>query len=84
MEGAFWASTIDVAGPFAGTAAGILNMGSNLGGVLSTVLIPLLAHRLGWFSALGRGAVMAVLGASLWLGIRADRPFRPSATAEAL
>ena len=70
-EGAFWAATINVAGPHAGAATGILNMMGNLGGVLSTALVPVLVHRFGWVVALGSGSVLAVLGSLLWLGIDA-------------
>jgi MFS transporter, ACS family, glucarate transporter len=77
-EGSFWSSTIDVAGPYSGTAAGILNMGSNFGGVVSTAIMPVLVNRIGWLGALSSGAVISLVGSFLWLGIRADRPFASS------
>lgn len=73
-EGAYWSATMFVAGRHTGAATGILNTGGNLGGVLSTPLAPLLAERFGWLAALASGSVFALLGAFLWLFIRADHP----------
>jgi len=72
-EGPFWSSTIDVAGPHAGAAGGIMNMAGNLGGVVSTALIPVLVKDFGWAVALGSGSVLAVIGGLIWLLIRADQ-----------
>ncbi|MEK6611729.1 MAG: MFS transporter [Gemmatimonadota bacterium] len=83
-EGSFWAATINVAGPHAGAATGILNMMGNLGGVASTALVPILVHRFGWVVALGSGSVLAVLGALLWLGIDARARLDAGAVAEAM
>jgi len=49
-----------------------MNFGSNLGGLISPVLTPWLAARLGWETALSLAAVLAILGALLWLGITID------------
>jgi ACS family glucarate transporter-like MFS transporter len=69
VEGAFWASMIEIAPEDAGAAGGILNMGGNLGGFLSPMLTPLIAARSGWVSALDMGAGLSVLGAILWLWV---------------
>lgn len=57
-------------------------MGSNLGGLISPVLTPVLAARIGWERALDVAAGVAILAAVLWLGISvrtADpRPFSRS------
>jgi ACS family glucarate transporter-like MFS transporter len=49
-----------------------MNFGSNLGGLVSPVLTPWLAARLGWESALGLAALIAVVGAILWMGVSID------------
>ncbi|MBI4501167.1 MAG: hypothetical protein HY700_08400 [Gemmatimonadetes bacterium] len=77
-EPEFWAATIDVAGPQAGTATGILNMMGNLGGVVSTSLVPVLVKYFGWVAALGSGAALAFTAALLWFFIRCDRPIHAS------
>lgn len=70
VEGAFWATMSALAGPRSGAAGGLMNMGSNLGGLISPVLTPLLAARFGWERALWVSAGFAVLGAALWFWIR--------------
>ena len=58
-----------IAGPASGTAGGIMNMGCNLGGLISPALTPLLASRIGWENALHVAAGLALIAAALWLGI---------------
>lgn len=70
VEGPFWAMMMRVSGPRSGTAGGIMNMGSNLGGLVSPALTPLLAAWVGWEAALHVAAALAVAAAVLWLGVR--------------
>jgi ACS family glucarate transporter-like MFS transporter len=42
-------------------------------------MIPILEKKFGWMLALSSGSVFAVLGAILWLFVRADRPLEPVA-----
>jgi ACS family glucarate transporter-like MFS transporter len=70
-EGSFWAATINAAGPHTGAATGLMNTMGNLGGVASTILVPVLVHHFGWVVALGSGSVLAVVGSLLWIGIDA-------------
>jgi ACS family glucarate transporter-like MFS transporter len=69
VEGPFWATMMGLAGPSSGTAGGIMNMGSNVCGLFSPVLTPLLAARIGWENALHVAGALGVLAAALWLGI---------------
>ena len=73
-EASFWATTIAVAGRHASAAAGLLNTGGNLVGFVGALLVPMTAESLGWPWAMGTGALAAVIGAALWLWIRADEP----------
>jgi MFS transporter, ACS family, glucarate transporter len=75
-EGAFWAGTSLVAGRHTSPATGILNTGGNLGGVISTPIIPVLVAWIGWVPALATGTVFALAGAALWLWIEVDRPMQ--------
>ncbi len=70
VEGPFWAMMMRIAGRRSGTAGGIMNMGSNVGGLISPALTPVIASIIGWENALHVAAVLAVTGALLWLGIR--------------
>jgi ACS family glucarate transporter-like MFS transporter len=47
-----------------------MNMGGNLGGVISPALTPVLAASIGWEAALMVSAVLAVVAALLWFWIR--------------
>ena len=72
-EGAYWEGTTYVGGRYATSACGVLNTGGNFAGILATPMVPLLKDEFGWFVALASGSVFAVIGAVLWLFIRADR-----------
>jgi len=73
-EASFWATTIAVAGRHASSAAGVLNTGGNVVGFVGALLVPLTADALGWTWAMASGALVALVGAALWLWIRADQP----------
>jgi ACS family glucarate transporter-like MFS transporter len=75
-EGAYWEGTTYVGGRYATAACGVLNTGGNFAGILATPMVPLLKDHFGWFVALASGSVFAVIGALLWLFIRADRPLQ--------
>lgn len=77
-EAAYWAATISVAGRNASEACGVLNTGGNIPGVLGGVLVPITAQYFGWVAAVSTGSVFALVGAVLWLFIRADRPMAGS------
>ena len=73
-EASFWATTISVGGRHASAAAGVLNTGGNLVGFFGALLVPALASALGWPWAISSGALVALVGAAMWLWIRGDRP----------
>ena len=68
-EGPYWSSINFVSRKRAQAAGGILNTGGNLGGVISTPLIPILVSKFGWMIALSRGAIFALIGTIFFLMI---------------
>jgi ACS family glucarate transporter-like MFS transporter len=74
-EGAFWAATIAVSGRYSSSACGVLNTGGNAVGGIVALVVPLTVAQMGWPAALATASAMAVLGAAIWLAIRADRKF---------
>lgn len=76
VEGPFWATMMEMSGPGSGTAGGIMNMGSNVGGFISPALTPLLAAHIGWGEALLVAAALSVIAAVMWLGIAPTDPGR--------
>jgi MFS family permease len=69
-EGPFWATLNQLAGRHGGVDGGIMNFGSNVGGMISPVVTPWLASRIGWAGALSATAVLGVVAGLLWLGVR--------------
>jgi MFS transporter, ACS family, glucarate transporter len=69
-EASYWSTAIDLAPEDSGTASGLMNLAGNLGGVLSTVLVPVLAHGFGWYIALLSGSAFAVAATGFWFLIR--------------
>jgi MFS transporter, ACS family, glucarate transporter len=69
VEGPFWATMLELTESRSGTAGGVMNFGSNIGGLVSPVLTPILAGHVGWKNALYVGAGISIIGAALWLGI---------------
>ncbi len=59
-ESSFWVSAAHLSEEHAGALSGVMNMAGNAGGVLSTMLVPVLTEHFGWLAAFGSGAVMAV------------------------
>jgi ACS family glucarate transporter-like MFS transporter len=77
VEGPFWAMMMRIAGNKSGTAGGIMNMGSNIGGLISPALTPVIASLIGWENALHVAAGLAIVGALLWFGINPENPPSP-------
>jgi ACS family glucarate transporter-like MFS transporter len=73
-EGAYWAAVLAVGGRHGAAASGVMNTGGNAVGGFTALIVPLVAESFGWVAALGTGSVFALVGAGLWLLIRADEP----------
>ncbi len=73
VEGPFWTTMTSIAGRRSGAAGGVMNMGSNLGGLVSPALTPWLAARLGWEAALLVSAGAAIAGGLMWVWIEGGR-----------
>ncbi len=73
-EAPFWVSTMAVSGRHEPVATGVLNTGGNLPGIIGGMLVPVTAGLLGWPAAIMTGSVFAIVGALLWIFIRADEP----------
>jgi ACS family glucarate transporter-like MFS transporter len=69
--GAYWSVTTDLSKTHAGTLSGVMNMGANVGGVISPSLTPWLADHWGWTASLLTAALIAICGGVMWLKIDA-------------
>ena len=73
-EAPMWVATMAVAGKHSQVATGVLNTGGNIPGVIGGLMVPFIAGWLGWSAAIISGSLFAIVGALLWLFIRADEP----------
>jgi ACS family glucarate transporter-like MFS transporter len=71
-EAPFWVATMAISGRHAAMTTGILNTGGNIPGIVGGMLVPVTANLLGWPAAMVTGSVVMVIGALLWIFIRAD------------
>ena len=81
VEAPFWATMLSLSGERAGTAGGIMNMGSNIGGFISPAITPWLATMVGWERSLQLAGVLGVLAGVLWLWVTPGATPRSAATA---
>jgi ACS family glucarate transporter-like MFS transporter len=74
-DAVFWSAAISISGRHSSSAGGVMNTGGNIVGGIGALLVPLTVRSFGWPAALVTGAGFAVVGAVLWIWIRADREF---------
>jgi ACS family glucarate transporter-like MFS transporter len=73
VEGPYWATANQISARNEGFVGGLLNTGSNLGGVISPTLTPLIAEHFGWVRALDFTGAVALGAAALWLSVIPSR-----------
>lgn len=78
-QSAYWALSADLGGNSAGLVSGVMNMGSQLGGVCTASLTPVIAHSFGWTASFTATAAVCVLGAVAWIFVD---PFHQIASSE--
>lgn len=72
-QSSYWSVTADLAGPSAGSASGLMNMGCQLGGALTASSTPLIARDFGWAASFLTAAGLMLLGAIAWLSVNPNR-----------
>jgi MFS transporter, ACS family, glucarate transporter len=72
-EGAFWSATMFIGRSDTMAAAGVLNTGGNIGGLIGIPIVAQLSGSGHWTAAFGIGTGFALLGALLWLGIDVEQ-----------
>jgi ACS family glucarate transporter-like MFS transporter len=68
-QSAFWAISADVGGASAGAVSGVMNMGSQIGGVVTASMTPYVATAFGWTASFALSAAICLVGACLWIFI---------------
>jgi ACS family glucarate transporter-like MFS transporter len=72
-EGPYWAAIMHVGRGDTMAAAGVMNTGGNLGGIIATPIIGWLSGRHMWTETLLLGAACAVVSGLLWLAVEPGR-----------
>jgi MFS transporter, ACS family, glucarate transporter len=73
-QSSFWAVTADIGGNSSGSVSGFVNMGAQLGGVITLLVTPILASHYGWTAPFLVAAVLCLLGAAAWLCVDPNCP----------
>lgn len=66
-QSSFWSVTADMGGASSGYVSGFMNMGNQIGGMITASLTPWIAARLGWNFAFLIAAALCLIGAVMWL-----------------
>ena len=66
-QSAYWAMSADMGGASAGAVSGIMNTGSQLGGVLTASLTPMVASSFGWTASFALAGMVCFVGALGWI-----------------
>lgn len=66
-QSSFWSVSADLGGESAGSLSGVMNMGCQLGGAVSSSLTPVIATRFGWTASFLVAAVLVLAGGVAWL-----------------
>jgi len=66
-QSSYWSVVVDLAGRRSGISGGLMNMGAQVGGAMTASLTPWIAKSFGWNASFRVSAILALLGAILWL-----------------
>ena len=66
-QSSFWSVTADMAGASAGSVSGVMNMGGQIGGIVTASLTPLIASRFSWTASFLVAAALCAAGSLVWL-----------------
>jgi MFS transporter, ACS family, glucarate transporter len=78
-QSAYWALSADLGGTSAGVVSGVMNLGSQTGGIVTASLTPVIANAFGWTASFAVAAVICLIGAALWLAIDPHHTLKPAA-----
>jgi ACS family glucarate transporter-like MFS transporter len=59
--------TADIAGSSSGSVSGFMNMGAQIGGMVTASLTPAIASHFGWTASFLVAAALCLMGAAAWL-----------------
>ncbi|MFL6414241.1 MAG: MFS transporter, partial [Bryobacteraceae bacterium] len=69
-QSCYWSVSAEIGGESAGLVSGVMNMGCQLGGVLTASLTPALAQSYGWNTPFVVAAVLCLTGSLTWIPVQ--------------
>jgi MFS transporter, ACS family, glucarate transporter len=72
-QSAYWTLSADIGGSWAGSVSGVMNMGTQIGGVVTASLTAILADHFGWNASFMVAGAICFVGALTWLFIDPDQ-----------
>src|SRR5258707_494635 len=72
-QSSFWSVTADIAGSSSGSVSGFMNMGAQMGGMVTASLTPAIASHFGWTASFLVAAALCLMGAAAWLAVDPTR-----------
>jgi ACS family glucarate transporter-like MFS transporter len=72
-QSAFWSVSADIGKSSAGSVSGVINMGAQLGGALTSSLTPWIAKEFGWTASFLVASALCLTGSITWLMVDPDR-----------
>lgn len=72
-QSCFWSVSAEIGGESAGLVSGVMNMGGQIGGVLTAILTPAIAERFGWNVSFVVAGCLCAAGALTWLPVQRRR-----------
>ena len=72
-QSAFWSVSADIGKSSAGSVSGVINMGAQIGGAVTSSLTPWIAKEFGWTASFLTASVLCLGGSLLWLLVDPDR-----------
>lgn len=81
-EGVFWTTATDIGGVSRGFSGAFMNTLGNVGGLISPVLTPVMAQRMGWPGAITVACIISALGGLMWFVIKPPTEARGQGVSE--
>lgn len=77
-QSSFWSVTAGLAGRSSGSVSGFMNMGAQIGGMVTASLTPFIASRFGWTASFLVAAALCLFGALAWMIVDPERAIQTS------
>jgi ACS family glucarate transporter-like MFS transporter len=75
-QSSFWSVSADIGKSSAGSVSGVINMGAQIGGALTSSLTPWIAKEFGWTASFLVASALCLAGSITWLLVDPDRGSR--------